>query len=618
MANNTTVQDAPRTEELGLPNKFFYPEFAGRAGEDLLHDIVEAILPLGLYRTWETFERKHAYDNDCFQSLSTIAKKARRTQRTVNRNIATFMARGLLVLRSDYKFFRRSDGSTYKKAVVVKDFSGLYALAHEYYEWQYSEDYLAPEYEYVGHIQHDPRLQAKLCRFEDYRRMLEYQRDPFAQVQEDRRFTEYREDNDPDLSVEYRAEDAEVQPSGQNKTKIVSKELPNELSKVSKERINEKAYGNSLERDSFDSDGDLEKGGGADATPTSSTKSGARDYTKQVREYETGIKSNESKTNPVPPSPKNIPPGAGNTGANEENHPDVHSAQDAMAKTGLTPGQSARHQDKELPPPPKHPLARSFVQEISRLFGDMNIKGSKTGVERVIEGFELVQPADVLRCLVRAYIVARDTPDEKVRRRRPDGTPNRMPLFYKMFFGFAQSFGPGSDWQYTQARMMEDISADGRLEQWLSEHQAELAGEESSDHAETTEASPPAPSEAVEEDEEVGEGNEETGEMFTEEGEDASEGNVLPPARGWKTREDAYGWATYVLDELIKNGYGDLEVSVFLPPDIDRYQVRVQNADGVYYCLVCRDDMNAVVAMARNRTLFAPQEISDDQAVAGD
>ncbi len=662
MASTATVITS-ETEETVLPNKFLYPEFAGFAGEDLLHEIATLILPVALLRTWEIFERKHAYENDCYQSLGTVTRKAGRTQRTIKRHIATFMARRLLVMRPGYKFQRRADGSVFKKGVTIKDFSGLYALAHEYYLWQRDEEqYFDPEYENLEHIQNDPRLVAKLCRFENYRRLLEHHRDPFAQVLEDRRFTEYCE-NDTLNGEEERADDAEENLSGQNRTKLPSKEVPIEASKVSHKRINEKAYGNSLERDSFDSDGDLEKGEGADASPTSVTKPGAQDYMKQVRGYETGTKPNESQTNPVPPSPhKNVPPGAGNTGESEQNHPNVRSAQDAMAKTGVTPGRSAHHQAEELPPPPKHPLARSFVQEISRLFGDMNIKGSKTGVERVIEGFELVQPADVLRCLVRAYVVARDTPDEKVRRRRPDGTPNRMPLFYKMFLKFARSFGPGSDWQYTQARMMEDVKADGRLEQWLSEHQAELTGEVS----DQVEASQPAPLAFVEEltEEEAREAGEEPEEMFIEEDEEAGEEleesfaeedeepeempaeedegesseeafteedeepgesltedeevPVLAPTGGWKTREMAYDWAAYVMNELLTNSYGDLEVSVSLPQHIDRYQVIVQNAEGAYYCLVCRKDVRAIVAMARNRTLFADSETSDDQAAAGD
>jgi hypothetical protein len=653
MTNTTApVLEQPMIEEAqGLPNKFIYPEFAGFAGEERLHEIVTLILPTALFRTWEIFERKHAYENDCYQSLGTITKKAGRTARTIKRHIATFMARNMLVLRPGFKFKRRPDGSVYKKGVTIKDFSGLYALAHEYYLWLRDEEqYLEPEYENLVHIQNDLHLKAKLCRFENYRRLLENQRDPFAQIEEDRRFTEY----DPDAlyDEEEHAEHAEENASGQNVTKSLPKEVPNEASKVSHKRINEKAYVNSQERDSSESDEALETGRGADATRTGISKPGARDYTKQVRGDKTGTHStNESETNPVPLSPKNVPPGAGKTRVSDENAPEVQSARGAMTAFGIVPGQSARHQAEELPPPPKHPLARSFVHEVSTLFGDLNEKGSKTDVERRIEDFELNQPIDVLLCLVRAYVVARDTEDEDVRRRRPDGKPNRMPLFTRMFEKFARALGPGSRWQYTYQQMSEDIAADGRLEQWVSEHQTELAGE-GSDQAEASRP-PLAFAEELTE-EEAGEDLEETfpeeerieefaedeEEEFTEEneefieedgepekeetevpgetfGEEQEEAPELTPGGGWKTRELAYDWAAYVVNELATNGYENLEVSVLLPADIDLYQVSVQHPDGRYYCLVCRENIRSLVSLARNRKLFPAVE-TDGQAVAGD
>lgn len=655
MTNTATpVLEEPVTEEAqGLPNKFIYPEFAGFSGENLLHEIVTLILPTALFRTWEIFERKHAYDNDCYQSLGTVTRKAGRTPRTIKRHIATFMARNMLALRPGFRFASRPDGSVYKKGVTIKDFSGLYALAHEYYLWKHDEEqYLEPEFENLVHIQNDSRLRAKLCRFENYRRLLEHQRDPFAQIEEDRRFTEY--DSDASYDEEH-AENAEEDSSGQNVTKILLKEMPNEASKVSYKRINEKAYNNNPEEDSFDSYAGLKRRGRADATPTSVTKPGARDYTKRIQGYEASKKPNESQTNPVPPSSHEyIPPGASNTSSNNENHPDVRSAQDAMAKTNTM--RSVRHQAEALPPP-KHPLARSFVHEVSGVFSDLNEKGSKTDVERRIEDFELAHPLDVLLCLVRAYVVARDTPDEKVRRRCPDGKPNRMPLFTRMFEKFAQALGPGSTWQYTYQQMFEAIAADGRLELWVSEHQAKLAGEVS-DQAEASQ--PPLTfveelteeeagegleetfpkdeepeEERIEEDEEFAEGeeelveeseefiegdgkpekeeSEEPGETF---GEKQEEAPVLPPGGGWKTRELAYDWAAYVVNELAANGYENLEVSVLLPADIDLYQVSVQHPDGRYYCLVCREDVRSLVCLARNRKLFFVVE-TDNQAIAG-
>lgn len=578
-----------------LPNKYIYPEFAGFSGEDLLHDIMEAILPLSLYRTWEIFERKHAYDNDCFLSLGTVAKKARRTQRTVNRNIATFLSRGLVVLRSEYKIFRNSDGSAYKKAVVVKDFSGLYALAHEYYKWQYSAEYLAPEYEYVEHIQSNPRLQAKLSRFEDYRRLLEHHRNPFAQVQEDRRFTEYREE--PVVGAEDSVEDAESQVSGQNKTKIVSKEQPNVLSKKSDKRINKKAYKNDLCGDSFDSKKDQERGEESNMTCTIGKESIAPDYTKGF------LSSNGTETNSVFFAQKRI---SSSTSSIHENARTNLSTRQTEIEALAVLKQPIRYQAKELPPP-KHPLASSFVHEVTSLFGDLNEKGSKTGIERSIEMFALKRPVEVLLCLVRAYVVARDTRAEKIRHRHPrTGVANRMPLFCTMFRKFAQALGPGSAWQYTWEQMLEDIAADDRLSLWLSEHLAEFVGGESSqiettDHVGTPEISSLTQSVAAKETVEV------PGEEKRVS--DTNEEQLISP-EGWKTREDAYTWAAYALEELTSNGYGGLEVSVILPEHIDLYQVTVRNADGLFYCLVCEDDIHSVVAMACSRTLFVVAETS--------
>ncbi len=578
-----------------LPNKFLYPEFAGFAGEDLLHDIVSAILPLSLLRTWEIFERKHAYDNDCFLSLGTVAKKARRTQRTVNRNIATFMARDLLVLRSEYKFFRRSDdNSTYKKAVVVKDFSGLYALAHEYYEWQYSSAYLSPEYEYVEHIQHDPCLVAKLCRFEDYRRLLEHHRDPFAQVQEDRRFTEYRADA-PLQGDTKQAEEAKNHVSSLNKTKLLRKEQPNALAEVSKERINEKAYEKSLYRDSFDSDGPLEVGEEASATLHSGCKPVVQDYTKRVRKNKTGTTiPNESQTNPVPVPQKDVPPGAGKTRESAETHQDVRQAM--ATPGGVEPSRKAA--------PPVNLLVRSFVHEIAGIFGDLNEKGSKTGIERSIETFALEQPSDMLLCLMRAFVIARNTPTEKIRYHHPEtGVPNRMPLFCAMFKTFARALASGSMWEYTWECMIEDIAADDRLNLWLCEHQADLAGPFGIPSAI---ALPVTLEEAVE-----------TPTEKAETSDVREEPSVSAGAEeGWKQREDAYDWARYVLGELINNEYGNLTVDISLPKQGTRYTILLLDGAGEGYRLVCESDVDQVVAMARNRTFSTVPEVSINQAEA--
>jgi hypothetical protein len=576
-SNALLVQDTPETETLSLPNKFHYPEFAGFAGEKRLHAIAEAILPFSLRRTWEIFEREHAYENECFLTLPNVAKRARRTQRTIDRNIATLMSRGLLVLRSEYKVFRNPDGSLRQKAVVVKDFSGFYKLAHEYYLWQQSQDYIEPHWEGLMLLKQDPKMVAKLCRFEDYRRMFELQREPFAQIEPDPRF-QYSEDDGTILNGAYRAENAAVQSSGANETLLVSKDA----TLLSKERINEKAYNNSRNGYSFDSDPDREMKGEASATSTGKNVSAASDYTKEVRTDTTGTtRTHESPTNPVPSPQKEVSPGAGNTRESVEKHPDVLQARQVMAAAGFALSTTTRRQaGTDLPQPPKHPLARSFVHEIAGPFGDLNEKGSKTGIERSIETFELEQPSDVLLCLVRAYIVARDTKAEKIRYHHPETkAPNRMPLFCSMFKTFARALASGSPWEYTWQKMLVDIEADDRLNLWFGEHQAALAGEACTP-TETTEAAL-APSEPVEGT------NEKAGETMTEKEEEAcwqelrndweqeadeahEEGKdyeedeapteeVVP---GWTDRVVALGHGQRLMQAIADANYTDIEVAL--------------------------------------------------------
>lgn len=609
MSSLGAVIERPEIADPGLPNKFTYLEFAGFAGEGLLHKIVNAILPLALCRTWEIFEREHACDNDCFLGLAKAAQYARRTQRTINRNIATLCARGLMVLRSEYKLFRNPDGSVRRKAVVVKDFAGLYALAHEYYLWQHSPDYIEPELEYVDLVRQDEHLVAKLRRFEDYRRILYHQR-PGPEVQakgheEDLWFSTYEEGASLDIGALKQVINAEYQSPGQDETKYLSKELPNQLSEVPKDRFNEKAYNESLYVDSFDSDKHLKEGGKAGSTITTCSQDQgciAPGYKKKGQEHEAGmIFQNESKTNPVTPSQTNDLAGAGKTGVREEMHQEVLQARQAMAVAGIKLGEAVSRQ-AELPLPPKHPLARSFVHEIAMIFGDLNEKGSKTGIERSIETFNLEKPKDVLLCLVRAYVVARDTRNEKVRHRHPQsGVANRMPLFCSMFKKFAQSLGPGSAWQYTWEQMLTDIEADDRLGIWVSEHQAELNGE-AIDQAVASGSATPAPPEAVAEPEGV---------------QQESPAPLLPDT-GWKTSEEAYDWAAYLLQVLAENGYSDLTVKISLLKGKKYYHVLVVDAVGEGYRLMSEEDIAYVIAQVRHRLFSITSEVERDQPAAGD
>jgi hypothetical protein len=77
---------------------------------------------------------------------------------------------------------------------VIKDFAGLYALAHEYHEWLQSDEYLPPDRDLMGLVEQESHLVAKLRRFDNYRRSF-YHRNPgpIAMArEEDRWFTDYQ------------------------------------------------------------------------------------------------------------------------------------------------------------------------------------------------------------------------------------------------------------------------------------------------------------------------------------------------------------------------------------------------------------------------------------------
>jgi hypothetical protein len=97
---------------------------------------------MALYRTWEIFVEHQARGNDCYLSVPQLAVLAGRCLRTVQKNVASLAARGLLVERAERKAFRSSKGGPTSRMVVVKDFTKLYALAHEYHTWLHSDGYV--------------------------------------------------------------------------------------------------------------------------------------------------------------------------------------------------------------------------------------------------------------------------------------------------------------------------------------------------------------------------------------------------------------------------------------------------------------------------------------------
>src|SRR5258707_998600 len=175
-------------------NKYRYPEFAGWNGERYLKKLLRQILPMALYRTWEIFADHQAQGNDCYLGVTRLAEIAGRATRTMEKNLASLCAKQLLVERAERKVFRRSDdGTLHSRVVVVKDFGGLYALAHEYHEWTQASVYIPPDREMISLVEQEPHLVAMVRRFENYRRLLStLLPGPAAQKrEEDRWLTEY-------------------------------------------------------------------------------------------------------------------------------------------------------------------------------------------------------------------------------------------------------------------------------------------------------------------------------------------------------------------------------------------------------------------------------------------
>jgi hypothetical protein len=230
MVTLTPVQHTPEAQpgEEPRPNKYRYDEFAGFDGERRLKAILRKILPMALYRTWEIFDAAQAPGNDCYLGTVRASEAAERVLRTIRRDLHEFEARQLLMMRAGQKLLHQLDGSYLRKPVVIKDFSGLYRLAHEYYLWTHSDDYIEPDRDFAPLILADEHLVEKLRRYNNYRRILCTQvPGPKASEREEHRwYTDYEED----------AEEAGDHPTNQIGTNKLPKELSKQLSKDSTDR----------------------------------------------------------------------------------------------------------------------------------------------------------------------------------------------------------------------------------------------------------------------------------------------------------------------------------------------------------------------------------------------
>lgn len=462
-----------------VPNPYIYAEFAGWAGERYLKKVLRQIFPMALYRTWEIFIEYQARGNDCYLSVPQLATLAGRTLRTMQKDLATLGARQLLAERAVRKRCAGPDGTMRDRVVVVKDFSMLYTLAHEYHEWLQAADYIAPDRAVCALILPNAPLLAKVRRFNNYRRVLYTQRPgPQPQAQEeDRWFTDYQ--------AEATSSSEQAQPItlgyGQNMSgkanKKVSTILLKEMSKDSPKRNNEVLSSEKARGERFDSASLSPENVGRRETKTSEVHKGKHHYQQQRDKYRYNMHFHETPDN-VPSHPPSTSAGASIPSITKREQIAAHRQRRSQASDRVEKGMGQHVQTLHCQAvdmtysSPGYVLAHSFVEEISLPFGDLNPKGSLTRVQTIIANTPLDDPADVLFCLVRAYTIARDTAKIRPEHWNPQTErANRMPLFCAMFQRLAQTHMQDHCWEDTWQQMEEEIRADPLLTHWQSEQQ---------------------------------------------------------------------------------------------------------------------------------------------------
>src|SRR6266699_1396582 len=151
------------------PNKYLYPEFADYGGERYLDSLIQQILPYALWRTWHYAVDFQAPDSVCYVGTTRLAARVKPGVRKIELDFQELQARGLMV---KYAARLPVKGSSKLEAVTVKDFSALYALAHEYHLWTLSDEYIPASRDQVDLLVSDPHLLAKVLRFDNYRRLI--------------------------------------------------------------------------------------------------------------------------------------------------------------------------------------------------------------------------------------------------------------------------------------------------------------------------------------------------------------------------------------------------------------------------------------------------------------
>ncbi len=174
IARDSNSQEEPKEETTGtLFNKYGYDEFMGPGGKRLLDRILQQVLTYANWRTWHFADEFVAPGNDCYVGPYRLAAEIRPGIRKVEMDFKALRELGLMTVYPDYRLVKQADtGKTTMQAVIIKDFTALYALAHEYYLWEKSPHYIPPERQYAPLILKDEELTQKLLRFDNYRRVL--------------------------------------------------------------------------------------------------------------------------------------------------------------------------------------------------------------------------------------------------------------------------------------------------------------------------------------------------------------------------------------------------------------------------------------------------------------
>lgn len=175
--------DLPTQRASEATNKYKYPEFEGFTGERYLYALAQRFAPFALWRTWWAMVsyEAHSLGLGCYVGVELVVNDQKGRvgvqARKVYKDLEALQDRGWLRLERVRRPFPQDDGSVVWHTATIKDFTGFYDCAHQYHLWlQDKARYIAPLRENRSLIQADPALEAYLLQFENYRRIIMYEK----------------------------------------------------------------------------------------------------------------------------------------------------------------------------------------------------------------------------------------------------------------------------------------------------------------------------------------------------------------------------------------------------------------------------------------------------------